>query len=866
MDGVVWRCGGANRAGLNSGGTRATAQDRYGPLEVPRPTHICAAQRTVAHSGYTRAPLLLTPALVIKRTLHINPTNAPLRADANRHPPREMRALAATAAALAAALCVHAAAVPPSPPPPADYTAFYEAAIARAPLPTAAAALAELPVDAAADDDDVGSYLLPADASADDSDTRALRALLAALHAQQHPPKAACRTSRLLLTQFSPKSFEGLGSIVKLLVHGLAEAAHANRTLVWGLDLPYMFEHSRGAWQPKTPKEGGAAPSRVVRAGGLELECGGWRGLGGGPYTCLFAPLSSCSLADVTPAELEGLGTADGCHGDEGRVRVQEARRGPSAFHPPYASAAFGPLFAGRPRMAHPRHKWAAALAAYAFRLKPGVVAQLEMHRRDVWAAAGVPTAASPVVGAAAELAVDAGAGTAPATAAPAAQAPLPGQVWAVHVRHGDVTALADIYGNRRVYSFGQAIAAAQARAAAIAAAGGGGGGGADVAAGNRRYPRLPTAVFVASDDPDTDAQLAAQAAPAVAAKWPGGAADAPRLFTVPAALRYRTAHGSHTVAADGGCVLDSCALHAHDVLAYRAQPAQADVPRHDRIMRVLSEAAADLYLLSAPGVGTLVTQASSHFSTMAVLLLWARSAARDPASAYVYLDDAPVSEGTLQCSLLHGALNGTAAVPPGRGGERWLSHTRRFVEGLHDAATADSGSGAAFDVASPSLRLGLVDGLPLFPGDTFYREAARWTGAAPPPSHVWPGECPLAPPATGGTPLTATQLREHVAALVNTGADHSDLHPGQAVRCWRAAEALLTAAAHPSAAAADSLPSDAVAQLLDVVEGNLRATLTQHCFPYAGLPRDKVARFLELNLGRRRGSSSSRRSTSTRE
>ena len=30
---------------------------------------------------------------------------------------------------------------------------------------------------------------------------------------------------------------------------GLAEAAHSNRTLVWGLDLPYTFEITRSIWQ-----------------------------------------------------------------------------------------------------------------------------------------------------------------------------------------------------------------------------------------------------------------------------------------------------------------------------------------------------------------------------------------------------------------------------------------------------------------------------------------------------------------------------------------------------------------------------------------------------------------------------------------
>ena len=35
----------------------------------------------------------------------------------------------------------------------------------------------------------------------------------------------------------------------QVLLMGLAEAAHSNRTLVWGLDLPFTFEITRSIWQ-----------------------------------------------------------------------------------------------------------------------------------------------------------------------------------------------------------------------------------------------------------------------------------------------------------------------------------------------------------------------------------------------------------------------------------------------------------------------------------------------------------------------------------------------------------------------------------------------------------------------------------------
>ena len=120
--------------------------------------------------------------------------------------------------------------------------------------------------DAAEDDDNepppmfnaATSFLL---ANATSPDTVWVRTIMAKLHEQQHPPKATCRHRRLLVTQFE-KVFEGLGSILKIVLLQLAEAAHANRTLVWGLDLPYLFDHSRAEWFTSTSM----APGRPRRA------------------------------------------------------------------------------------------------------------------------------------------------------------------------------------------------------------------------------------------------------------------------------------------------------------------------------------------------------------------------------------------------------------------------------------------------------------------------------------------------------------------------------------------------------------------------------------------------------------------------
>ena len=55
---------------------------------------------------------------------------------------------------------------------------------------------------------------------------------------------------------------------------GLAEAAHSNRTLVWGLDLPYTFEITRSIWQQA---EGGGDKGGEGEGGG-----GGVQGLNRG--------------------------------------------------------------------------------------------------------------------------------------------------------------------------------------------------------------------------------------------------------------------------------------------------------------------------------------------------------------------------------------------------------------------------------------------------------------------------------------------------------------------------------------------------------------------------------------------------------
>ena len=276
--------------------------------------------------------------------------------------------------------------------------------------------------------------------------------------------------------------------------------------------------------------------------------------------------------------------------------------------------------------------------------------------------------------------------------------------------------------------------------------------------------------------------------------------------------------------------------------------------------MRVLSESIAELFLLSRAEL--LVTQQSSHFSTMAALLIWARTGAAQPAAALRYLDASLIAAGVVSTSLLHGSLNGTSALAPSRAHERWVGHTRRFLEGLPlspssvrvaPAGSLSGGARAPPDVYLPSVRLAMAEGIPLFPGDLFYREARRWGGAG---GQVWPGECPLEPlepldPLEGAArQRTPEALRELISVNINHGADHNDLHPGQSERCWRAAAgALRRLRSVPVSRPSGGAPAVSIEDLEDVISGNLAAYGSQSCFPYS-MDAASLMRFYRNNLG----------------
>ena len=77
-------------------------------------------------------------------------------------------------------------------------------------------------------------------------------------------------------------------------------------------------------------------------------------------------------------------------------------------------------------------------------------------------------------------------------------------------------------------------------------------------------------------------------------------------------------------------------------------------------MMMVLFEAIEDLYLLSH--VDVMVAQMSSHFSTVAALLIWARTGAAD-LSNILYLDSQLGQSGSNECAYLLRPLDAEVTV-----------------------------------------------------------------------------------------------------------------------------------------------------------------------------------------------------------
>ena len=120
------------------------------------------------------------------------------------------------------------------------------------------------------------------------------------IYHQQNPiSKFECTQTRLLVIDTINTKFEGIGTIMKKVIVGLAEAFHSNRTLVWGIELAYILDKTREEWDS-------VSNSRIrIGEGDSYLNCS--TGNDGGPFDCFFQPMSLCSISDVSQKELLDL-------------------------------------------------------------------------------------------------------------------------------------------------------------------------------------------------------------------------------------------------------------------------------------------------------------------------------------------------------------------------------------------------------------------------------------------------------------------------------------------------------------------------------------------------------------------------------
>jgi hypothetical protein len=282
-----------------------------------------------------------------------------------------------------------------------------------------------------------------------------------------------------------------------------------------------MFERARDEWYNKDLSE-----EHETFIKGFGFDCGS-SNQGGGPYGCFFEKLSTCSIEDISDKDVKILG--ENGFDDDNRVKLLESRRGASVYHFPAHDPSFTKIFTKKDTVKYKRHKWASAIAAYVFRIKSSVLDLIESRKLDVWPLfLGGNSVAS-----CGRNCPDKVEGKSPI-------------IWSFHVRHGDVKALKDVYGNRKLFEFTDFMSAAKIKVRKLIE--------------EERYADLPSAIYISSDSVEIADYIENTCNKGIF-DWPqapmSGSIQSeirtnsiPCIFSVDYNDRFRTAHGSHTVAA----------------------------------------------------------------------------------------------------------------------------------------------------------------------------------------------------------------------------------------------------------------------------------------------------------------------------
>jgi hypothetical protein len=265
----------------------------------------------------------------------------------------------------------------------------------------------------------VNSYLLNDKALDNNKGVTFIKDIMEVIHARQHPPKEECKNRRFMVLQMSSTSFEGTGSVLKQVMIGLAIAMHSNRTLIWGVGHPFMFEHTKELWAGEDYDN--------LKINNDYLDCS-QHDHAGGPFGCFLQPISTCSLADASPSEL--ISFSHNAYNESARLTMGEIRKGVALYHPPFGL--FDYIWSQTKHVhgnkydfkGREPHLWASAIAAYVFRLKPNVF-EIFQKRSDALFK-GLDT------------------------------------IWGMHVRHGDLKALSNVYSYKEVFEFDDFFTAAR--------------------------------------------------------------------------------------------------------------------------------------------------------------------------------------------------------------------------------------------------------------------------------------------------------------------------------------------------------------------------------------------------------------------
>ena len=277
-----------------------------------------------------------------------------------------------------------------------------------------------------------------------------------------------------------------------------------------------------------------------------------------------------------------------------------------------------------------------------------------------------------------------------------------------------------------------------------------------------------------------------------------------PTFGVISNSQRYRTHHGSHTVASNGGCFREEgntsrlhCAIDYDHIIQYQSRPDHKAKPRSYRMMRVFLESFEDLYVLSLSSA--LVGTGSSQFTTLAALLVIAREGIdeRRPEHYIYFLDHEAIRTGYTPTAFLHGQNMFNGTEPINDGDQRWKNLTYFFITGLPDKPFPTIQNLSVNLWANESL-IQLKDGLPQIDEEIFYYEALTWLGNSGTSENYryrdpdWtyrptqPGHC-------YSMPEPKQNYTFFMSYIINLALDHLAVaHPVQAMQCWSDAHRIL--------------------------------------------------------------------------